>query len=810
MTDVGYWSLVLALAVSVYTATAFALGARQGRSKLIRSAGNGLLIVAGLVSVSAASLMYLLLTRNFQVRYVYQHVSTYLATPYTISAFWAGQEGSLLLWLWLLAILSIFVQRRAWNQELLPYALAALAASEAFLAFVLVFTSNPFATYPIRPLEGFGLNPLLENFWMIIHPPIVFIGYAAYTVPFAFALAALVTGRLGDEWVRGVRRWNLFAWLFLGLGILLGAWWAYLELGWGGYWGWDPVENSSLLPWLVGTAALHSFVVQERRGMFKVWNIILTALTFALCVFATFVTRSGIIQSVHAFGTSPVGYYFLAFIIIVLVLSLILLYRRRRELASREELEALLSREIGFLLAILIFCGMTLAILLGTLYPAITEIFRGVQVALGASFYERVMGPLAMVVVLLFGVCPFLAWRRTSAGRLWRGLCYSLFVALLLALALFAMGVREPFSLLSFTVCAFVITSIGVEFYRGVAARRRRTGENPLRALLTLIGKDRRRYGGYLVHLAIILIVFGVTGSSVYKDEWQVSLAPGERVTIKGYVLEYQGLSRERTQAKQRFAATLSVYRDGRRIAELVPEKNFHWNIEQWVTEVAIRSSLKEDLYVILAGLEEGLATFQILINPLVVWLWIGGGLLLLGTVVAIWPLSARETKIALRMIIPAVFMGLFLLFILRAEGGSVVGRMAPQFTLQLFDGGELSLKDLQGEVVVVNFWASWCAPCRQEAPALEKVWQAYKDKGVAFVGVNYRDVESKARAFLTDFGITYPNGPDVGAKIADAYRIKGVPETFLIAKDGRIANRHIGPISEKTLAELIEELLGE
>ena len=648
MTTVGHVALALVLAISIYTAIAYILGSRRESPKLAERAQKGVTAVAALVTLASAILIYLLLTRDFQVEYVYRYVSTYLPTIYVLSAFWAGQEGSLLLWLWLLTIFSALIARReeGWSQELKPYALAVLALCQAFFALLLVFASNPFATSVVIPPEGFGMNPLLENFWMIIHPPVVFIGYAAYTVPFAFAIAALITGRLGREWIRGIRRWNLFAWLFLGLGIILGAWWAYLELGWGGYWGWDPVENASLIPWLVGTAFLHSATMQERRGIFKVWNIALAVMAFVLCIFATFVTRSGIIQSVHAFGQSVIGYYFLAFLVVVLAVSLGLTFYRRRELSSERGMKALLSREAGFLLNNLLFVGLALAVFIGTVFPTVSEIVRGVQVALGASFFERVFTPLALPLVLLIGICPLLGWRQTSSGRLLRRLIYPGIMAVALAVALFVLGTTEPFALLSFTVCAFVASSILWEFLRGTRARHRATGEDYLLAFRRLIAKNRRRYGGYLVHLSIVVITVGVIGSSLYQTEYQVALAEGETVTVKGYTLKHEVLVVESTPGKHRFASLMSVYRADRKIATLMPEKNFHWNVEQWVTEVAIRTSLKEDLYVILADFaEDGSAAFQILINPLVVWLWIGGGLLLLGATVAIWPSEAQSSK---------------------------------------------------------------------------------------------------------------------------------------------------------------------
>jgi cytochrome c-type biogenesis protein CcmF len=656
MAEIGYGTILLALIVSVYAAVAAWVGQRRGRPELVQSARNGILAVAGLATIASAILLYLLLAPDFRVQYVYEHVSSHLAPVYRISAFWAGQEGSFLLWLWFLAVMAALVARqgKAWDRRLHSYALAVLAFSEAFFALVLITVNNPFATLPMKPAEGAGLLPLLENPGMIFHPPILFLGYAGYTVPFAFAVAALLTGQLDDAWLRGIRLWSLFAWLALGIGILLGAWWAYVELGWGGYWAWDPVENASLIPWLVGTAFLHSAMMQERRGMFKVWNMVLAILAFVLCIFATFVTRGGVILSdLHGFSSSvlPITYYLLAFMAVTLFGPLALLYYRRQQLADDKELEALLSRESSFLLNNLLFCGMALAVFLGMVFPTLTLIARGERVALDASFYNRAFGPLAMVLVLLIGVCPVLAWRRATTDKLLRSLAYQAVIALIVAAILLFLGIREPFALLSLAVSAFVMATILSEFYRGLAARRRTQGEGYLVALGRLVAKGRRRYGGYVVHLAIVLIAIGVTGSSVYKDERLVPMTPGEEVTIGDYTLEYEdyeievlNANPETYQSKMRFAATLGVYKAGRKIATLVAEKNNHWLLENpWVTEVAIRSSLKEDLYVILGGLEQdGLASFQLVVNPLINWLWIGGGLLFVGAAVAMWPSGRR------------------------------------------------------------------------------------------------------------------------------------------------------------------------
>lgn len=650
MAEVGYWALILALAGSVYAAAAMVLGARRRYPELVVSARNAILAVGGLVTVAAVALFYLLLRRDLNIKYVFEHVTSYQPTLYNISAFWGGLEGSQLLWLWLLSAFAaaVAIRRRDWDSALRPYALAVIAATQAFFAALLVFATNPFAPMPVPQSEGFGLNPLLQNPFMVIHPPIVFIGYAGATVPFAYAIAALVTGRLDRTWVRGVRRWNLISWLFLGTGIMLGGWWAYLELGWGGYWSWDPVENAVAIPWLIATAGLHSVIVQGRRGMFKAWTITLLALTFVLCLLATFITRSGVIQSVHAFGTSSLGYYYLAFIIASLVLTFGLMYQRRGQLQGEHELESGFSRETAFYLTKLLFSGAALAVLLGTFYSPLSEWSRGVPAELGATFYNKVFGPIALTILLVMGFCTALGWRLGSAKKLWRAARVPVAVAGGLAIVLVVAGIREPIVLVALSLTAFAGTATLAEFYRGVAARRKSTGESVLRALSGLIAIGRRRYGGYIVHLAVVLIAVGIVGSAFYKVGLQVVLERGESVMVEGYELVYEGADLQVTQEKQRNAATVAVYRKGRLLGRLVPERNLHWNIQQWVTEVAVRYALTEDLYVVLAGLEDegNLAVFQVFVNPLVNWIWLGGALMILGTIVAAWP-SAAERRAA-------------------------------------------------------------------------------------------------------------------------------------------------------------------
>ncbi len=542
LADIGYGVLLLTLAAAAWATVAAVLGAWKRRPELVSSARYALLVTAGLSTLSAILLLILLFSHEFEVRYVYEHVSTYLKPAYVLAAFWAGLEGSQLLWLWMLAVFTGMVvwRKPTWDRELRPWAMAALAFTQAFFAFLLIMLTNPYELLPSVPVEGISLNPLLQNFWMIIHPPIIFAAYALWTIPAAYAFAALVTGRLDAGWLRGTRRWTLAAWASLGIGILVGAWWAYLELGWGGYWGWDPVENSSLIPFLVGTAFVHSAIIQDRRDMFRAWNVFLATLTFVLTVFATFVTRSGLIQSVHAFAQSPIGYYYLGYMLLVLAATIGLMLARRKELQGEGQLGDLLSREFIFLITVLLLLGSAAAVLLGTLWPTFTEALRGVASSLGPDNYNRFMGPLGLLLVLLIGICPLIDWRKISGQQLLKSLWVQVVVAVVTAVLLIVFGVRELWAVVSFAVTAFVATTIVLQLAQGIVARMRTANENVLKATVKAVANNRRRYGGQIIHFSILLIVIGITGSQAYQSEVQVALATGETVDVSGYTLAYE------------------------------------------------------------------------------------------------------------------------------------------------------------------------------------------------------------------------------------------------------------------------------
>ena len=650
MTEIGQFALIIALLLSIYAVVASLCGKRFAIAELVRSAENATLGVAGLVTVSVAALVYAFFTRDFQVAYVYSYSSRSLSPIYTLSALWGGQEGSLLLWGWLLAAFTAVVTLQNWkkNRALMPYIVAILMAAELFFLVVLAFVTPPFALMDTVPADGSGLNPLLQNPGMVLHPPLLFLGYVGFTVPFAFAVSALITGQLGDVWIRSTRRWTIFSWFFLGIGILLGAQWAYVELGWGGYWAWDPVENASLMPWLTGTAYLHSVMIQERKNMLKVWNIVLIVTTFLLCIFGTFITRSGIISSVHSFGQSAIGSFFLALIVVVIVGFVIILIKRLPMLRSSNELDSLISRESSFLFNNLILVGAAFSVFWGTIFPVISEAVQGQKITVGAPFFNQVNVPIGLALLFLTGICPLIAWRRATGKNLVRNLLVPALIALAGGICLFILGIRKVYPMISFVLSIFVVCTILTDFFRGVWARKKSTGENFGAAIGRLVWKNKRRYGGYIVHIGMALIFLGITGSA-FKLETESRLSEGQSMTLSDYTITFENLVQYPTASKDVVAATLSVYQGGRRLGSLSPAIERYKKPEEHTnSEVAIRSTLREDLYAILAGYEEdgSAVTLKMVVNPLVAWIWLGGLVLALGTIFVMLP-DKREKRLS-------------------------------------------------------------------------------------------------------------------------------------------------------------------
>ncbi|MDE3089064.1 MAG: heme lyase CcmF/NrfE family subunit [Chloroflexota bacterium] len=652
LADVGAAALLLALLLSIYATAASFIGARRGISRLIASAKNTVFVVFGVLTLAVGMMEYFLLTGQFQVEYVAHYASRTQAFIYNLSALWGGQEGSLLFWGWVLAMFAtiVLIQNRnaSRHQELIPYVITGLMITEAFFLVLMTSVTSPFKLLDFVPEDGQGLNPLLQNIGMFFHPVTQYLGYVGFTVPFAFAMAALATGRLNDVWIRTTRRWTLFAWLMLSLGLLFGGQWAYVELGWGGYWGWDPVENASLMPWLTATAYLHSVMIQEKRGMLKIWNLVLVMLTFLLSILGTFITRSGIIQSVHAFGVSAMGPYFLVFMGGTLLVFVWLLFSRMDDLKEENELDSLVSRESSFLLNNLILVGAAFATLWGTIFPMISEAVTGKKITVGPPFYEHVNGPIFLGLVILVGICPLIGWRRATKENLIRNFLKPFAFAIATDVVLFILGIRDAGGLISFGVTAFVLMTIALEFFRGARARIKQYGENILLACFSLVERNRRRYGGYIVHIGVMLMVVGIAGSTFYKTDVQTNVKKGETITLRNYTVRYDGLKEVQRENHSAVIANISITQDGKPAGMLFPEKQFYPQQDQPSTEMAVRSTLSEDLYLILAGWEDdGSASLKVIIDPLIIWLWIGWIVLVGGTLIALWPDPREERALA-------------------------------------------------------------------------------------------------------------------------------------------------------------------
>ena len=647
MTGIGFYSVFIALFLSAYAGLTAFCGIKAQRGDMIASAENAATAVFGFLTLAGGAMIYALATRDFQIEYVARYTSRTLPMIYTLTAFYAGQKGSLLLWGWLLSMFAVIVilQNRKKNRELLPYVLTVLMTVTFFFTFLMIFASNPFERLNYLPPDGKGLNPMLQNPGMIFHPPTLFLGYVGFTVPFAFAMAALITGRLGDEWIKTTRKWTILAWFFLTAGNLLGMEWAYVELGWGGYWAWDPVENASFMPWIVGTAYLHSVTIQEKRGMLKVWNIVLIIFTFLLTIFGTFITRSGLIASVHSFGESSLGWVFLLFLGAALIISVSLLIYRWPDLQSENQLDSLLSRESSFLYNNLLFVGIAFAIFWGTLFPIISEAVRGVKITVGPPFYNTVVTPIGLTLLFLMGVCPLIAWRKTTLKNFLKKILFPSLVSIAGAAVLYLLQIRSVIALITLTLCIFVSINLFLEFFNGARTRHSLLKESYLKALWNLVARNKRRYGGHIIHFGVVLLFMAMSGSA-FNMEKQITVNKGESFKVKKYTLRYDALSEYPTASKHRVVATLSIFNDKHKVGVLSPEKSLFIGQEQPTTEVAIHTNLKEDVYVILAGYGKDWATFKVLVNPLVIWLWIGGGIMAFGAIIVMLPDRRKRKKI--------------------------------------------------------------------------------------------------------------------------------------------------------------------
>ncbi|MCL0043998.1 cytochrome c biogenesis protein CcsA [Dehalococcoidia bacterium] len=640
MPESGAIALYIALILSVYSCIASLLGKIRGANHLIQSAQRATYMVPVALGIATLTLVWGFLQRDFQIEYVASHSSLAMDPVYTWVAFYAGNEGSLLFVAMMLSIMA--AGAIAWAPKSignsLPYTNAILAGVLTFFVGVTATMANPFDLLPFTPPDGQGINPLLTHPGMFIHPPILMTGLVGMTIPFAIAMGALLSGNITDNWVDVGRVWGLLIWIMLAIGLLLGSWWAYTILGWGGYWAWDPIENVALMPWLALTAFIHSIMVQKRRGIFRMWNVVLINMAFSLALFGIFINRGGPVPSVHSFASSSLGWVFVGFLGLSFVFSFSVFFFRFSALKKASHIDSLLSREAAFLANNLLLLGIAFVTLWGVVFPLISQMFRGVTVTVGAPFYNQVNGPLFMLLIFLMGIGPLLPWRQASMRSLLKAIQIPGFIGLATLGVLAALGIHKPFALISFGLIAFVAASVFQEWIRGTIVRHQR-GENYILAFGKLISANRPRYGGYIAHLAIVTLALGITGSSFYGIQQDVILASGEQVTVGEYTIEYVDTHTRQRADRTEFFNRVLVYKDTQPGKPMTVWRAFYPKVRMAATRAAIISTPVEDLYVVSSeSLKDGRVAFRILVNPLVWWMWLAGPILILGTIVALWP----------------------------------------------------------------------------------------------------------------------------------------------------------------------------
>ncbi|MEI6739188.1 MAG: heme lyase CcmF/NrfE family subunit [Gemmatimonadaceae bacterium] len=655
----GELSLWVALLMAAWTATVSFSGGMQGRADLIRSGERALYATFGFTLLASIGIWTALFTHDFSIKFVASYTSINLPKAYLFTAFWAGQAGSLLFWALILTLYSaiaVFANRRT-NRALMPWVTGTLGTVSLFFLMTMAFGANPFERLDWAPLDGRGMNPQLQNPGMAIHPPMLYLGLTATAVPFAFAIGALVTRQLDAQWLGAVRRWALVSWFFLTIGIVLGMWWAYVELGWAGYWAWDAVENSSFLPWLTGTAFLHSIMIQEKRGMLRKWNVTLVIVTFLLSILGTFITRSGIINSVHAFSQSPVGNWFLGFLIAATVLSIFLVSTRLNDLQAKAELESMVSREAAFLYNNLVLVGICFATLWGTLFPILSEAVKGSKIEVGAPFFNSVNGPLGLLLLALTGIGPLIAWRRASVSNLRRQFIWPVAAGVSVFATLLVLGMRDPYALISYLLGGFVFGTIIQEFVKGIGARRKMYSEGLAAASVRLVARNRRRYGGYIVHFGVVILFCAFAGL-MFKRDVSATVKTGDTITATDafghkWAFRSQGISTYNQLNREAVAVTFAVTRDGQPMGLLSSEKRQHFDSRgektfEPSTEVGILESPKQDVYLVFTGAaDKDTAAVHINFNPLVWWVWFGGIIMAIGGLIVMWPQAQRAERLS-------------------------------------------------------------------------------------------------------------------------------------------------------------------
>ena len=662
--DLGFGVLVVTFLVTLYSVFTAIYGELKKIPALVESARRAMLLTWPLLTLTAGILIYLLVNNHFEVQFVYEVTSRSMPTYLKVTAWWGGQAGSLLFWSWLMSAFTSLVTLRNWDRdrELLPWVIVISGITMAFFIGMNVFFENPFAklyqtlsgigAYTFQPVNsvlftatnGRGLNPLLRHPGMVIHPPMLYLGFVSFVIPYAFAMAALITGRTDDRWIRITRRWTLWAWLFLSCGLVLGSRWAYDVLGWGGFWGWDPVEIAAFMPWLTGTAFLHSVMIQEKRGLFKHWNLLLIILTYDLVIFGTFLTRSGVLSSVHAFAQSAIGPFFFTFIGLTLITSVALIIYRWAELRSETEMKSLLSREALFLLNNLLFISILVVCFWGVIRPLISELLTNEKVTMGPPYYEKASGPLFAALIFVMGIAPLSAWGHSTMKTLGRALWKPTLLAVVITMLIYFTYTHNPYAIIGFFLVAFTVLITLYEYGRGIYARMRGQDENMLLAFWNLTARNRRRYGGYIVHLSIMLMAIGILGIELFQVETQGTLAIGDSLQLSGYTIKYREVASwdDKPAGVNYTRAVVDVYdQKGNFLGNLHPRKDYYYDSEQPMTIPGQLASMKDELYVLLIDWEpisQAGTTFKIFVNPLVNWLWLGSFLFLAGIIVAAWP----------------------------------------------------------------------------------------------------------------------------------------------------------------------------
>jgi len=707
---------LLILAAFVIASGAFAAsiaGARRGQKSLI-DGGIGLFhVVTAIMAVLSAVIVHAFVVGDYSIKYVQRYSDGAQPMFYKLASYWGGLDGSLMFWVTLLASfgsVAIYINRES-HRLLIPWVVAVISTVEMFFLFLMVVHNNPFETYlTATPAAGAGLSPLLQNFYMAIHPPMLYLGFVGMTIPFAFGMAALISGQLDDGWLRAVRSWTMMAWLFLTVGLALGALWAYEELGWGGYWGWDPVENAGLLPWFTGTALLHSVIVQERRGMLKVWNVALVIVTFFLTIFGTFMTRSGVVQSVHSFGENrELAWLFTGFMVTTLTVSFGFVIYRLPMLRARNELDSWTSREAAFLANNWVLLFAAFFVLFSTMFPTLSEALGQGRKTVAAPFFNTYLTPVGLVLLFLTGVGPLLAWRQSTIGSMYHQFLWPTIAGVVTGAGVGALGIPFWSSGLCFALCAFVTMTIAQEFWRAAGVRQRATGTDVLTALIGLVGRERRRYGGYIVHIGIVLVFLGFAGGGFEREEEGV-ITPGQEIVVAPYTVKFVALSITNDSQKQMVTAQVETFKDGKPIGKMYPARwFFNGRQDEPTTEVALRRGVADDLYVVLAGYDaEGQsAKLKVKVNPLVNWIWMGVGIMAIGTFVALLP--ARAFGFAAASVPEGAATASMIVILLLGSGSVALRAQHVPKTGAVISSRTTFEKEMQGKIVCM------CGTCGRQ-----------------------------------------------------------------------------------------------